>query len=376
MQKKLIAASAAALALSAGANAQEVVKIGYVGPLSGQSAHLGTDTGNGAQMAVDDLNAKGFKINGKAVKFVLLSEDDAGEPKQATSAAQKLVDSKVNGVIGHQTSGTSIPASKIYYDAGIPQISASATSPTYTHQGFNTTFRVVANDYKLGASLGDYAGKKLGAKKIAVIDDRTAYGQGVANEFMKAAKKVPGVQIVGKEFTNDKATDFNAILTSIKAKNPDLIFFGGMDSVGGPMIRQIKNLGIKAKFMGGDGICTEALPKLAGNADDIVTCAEAGGVTPEQEKKIDEFAARYKKRFGKDVQIYAPYGYDAVMAMATAMADAKSADPAKYLPSLFKVKYQGNSGLIAFDQYGDIKDGALTLFTFKNGKKSRIEVVK
>jgi branched-chain amino acid transport system substrate-binding protein len=375
MQRKLIAAGAA-LALAGGAYAQDTVKIGYVGPLSGQSAHLGTDTGNGARMAVDDLNAKGFKINGKAVKFVLLSEDDAGEPKQATAAAQKLVDSKVNGVIGHQTSGTSIPASRIYYDAGIPQISASATSPVYTHQKFNTTFRVVANDNKLGSSLGQYAVGKLGAKKIAVIDDRTAYGQGVADEFMKAARKSAGVQIVAKEFTNDKATDFNAILTSIRGKNPDLVFFGGMDSVGGPLLRQMKALGIKAKFMGGDGICTEAMPKLAGNADDIVTCAEAGGVTPEQEKKIVEFGERYKKRFGKDVQIYAPYGYDAVMAMATAMADAKSADPAKYLPYLFKVKYAGNSGLIAFDQYGDIKDGALTLFTYKNGKKSRLEVVK
>ena len=375
MRIKLIAASVA-LSLAGGAYAQETVKIGYVGPLSGQSAHLGTDTGNGARMAVDDLNAKGFKINGKAVKFVLLSEDDAGEPKQATAAAQKLVDSKVNGVIGHQTSGTSIPASKIYFDAGIPQISASATSPVYTHQKFNTTFRVVANDNKLGASLGQYAVGKLGAKKIAVIDDRTAYGQGVADEFMKAARKSAGVQIVAKEFTNDKATDFNAILTSIRSKNPDLVFFGGMDSVGGPLLRQMKALGIKARLMGGDGICTEAMPKLAGNADDVVTCAEAGGVTPEQEKKIVEFGERYKKRFGKDVQIYAPYGYDAVMAMATAMADAKSADPARYLPFLFKVKYQGNSGTIAFDQYGDIKDGALTLFTYKDGKKSRLEVIK
>jgi branched-chain amino acid transport system substrate-binding protein len=375
MRIKLIAASVA-LSLAGGVHAQETVKIGYVGPLSGQSAHLGTDTGNGARMAVDDLNAKSFKINGKAVKFVLLSEDDAGEPKQATAAAQKLVDSKVNGVIGHQTSGTSIPASKIYFDAGIPQISASATSPVYTHQKFNTTFRVVANDNKLGASLGQYAVGKLGAKKIAVIDDRTAYGQGVADEFMKAARKSAGVQIVAKEFTNDKATDFNAILTSIRSKNPDLVFFGGMDSVGGPLLRQMKALGIKAKLMGGDGICTEAMPKLAGNADEVVTCAEAGGVTPEQEKKIVEFGERYKKRFGKDVQIYAPYGYDAVMAMATAMADAKSADPAKYLPFLFKVKYQGNSGTIAFDQYGDIKDGALTLFTFKDGKKSRLEVIK
>ncbi|QGZ39403.1 amino acid/amide ABC transporter substrate-binding protein (HAAT family) [Pseudoduganella flava] len=377
MQLKLIPLAALLAAGAGGALAQEVVKIGYVGPLSGQSAHLGTDTSNGARLAVEDLNAKGFKIDGKPVKFVLMAEDDAAEPKQATTAAQKLADQKVNGVIGHQTSGTSIPASRIYYNAGIPQISASATSPVYTHQKFNTTFRVVANDNKLGASLGDYAVKKLGAKKVAVIDDRTAYGQGLADEFAKSARKA-GVQIVAREFTNDKATDFNAILTSIRAKNPDLVFFGGMDSVGGPLARQMKALGIKTKLMGGDGICTEAMPRLAGTtvADETIVCAEAGGVTPAQQKTMAEFAARYKKRYGQELQIYAPYSYDATMAMAAAMANAKSADPKKYLPYLAKVSYPGITGTIAFDPLGDIKDGALTLFTFKGGKKTLIEVVK
>ncbi|MYN01718.1 ABC transporter substrate-binding protein [Pseudoduganella sp. DS3] len=375
MQTKTIIA-AIALAFAGAASAQEVVKIGYAGPLSGQSAHLGKDTQSGVQLAVEDLNAKGFKINGKAVKFVMMAEDDAGDPKQGTAAAQKLVDNKVNGVVGHQNSGTSIPASKIYYDAGIPQISASATSPVYTSQGFNTTFRVVANDNKLGGSLGRYATQKLGAKRIAVIDDRTAYGQGVANEFLKEAKKAAGVQIVDKQFTTDKATDFNAILTAIRAKNADLVFFGGMDSVGGPLLRQMKALGIKAKLMGGDGICTEALPKLSGGADDVVVCAEAGGVTPEQEKKLVEFGTRFKKRYGFEVQIYAPYAYDAVMAMAQAMAEAKSADPAKYLPQLQKVKHEGVSGKIAFDAKGDIQDGALTLFGYKAGKKTRLEVIK
>jgi branched-chain amino acid transport system substrate-binding protein len=343
--------------------------------LSGQSAHLGTDTSNGARLAVEDLNAKGFKIDGKAVKFVLMAEDDGAEPKQATAAAQKLADARVNGVIGHQTSGTSIPASRIYYNAGIPQISASATSPVYTRQKFNTTFRVVANDLKLGGTLGKYAVQNLGAKRIAVIDDRTAYGMGVATEFVKGAK---GAQIVDKQFTNDKATDFNAILTSIKSKNPDLVFFGGMDSVGGPLLRQMKALGIKTKLMGGDGICTEAMPKLAGPTagDDAIVCAEAGGVTPAQQKKMEEFAARYRKRYGQELQIYAPYSYDAVMAMATAMAAARSADPKQYLPSLAKVSYPGITGTIAFDPLGDIKDGALTLFTFRGGKKTLIEVVK
>jgi len=366
---------AIALAFAGSAGAQEIIKIGHVAPVSGPSAHLGKDNENGAKMAIEELNAKGFKINGKPVKFVLVLEDDGGDPKQGTTVAQKLVDAKVNGVIGHLNSGTTVPASKIYYDAGIPQISPSATNPVYTKQKFNTTFRVVANDNKLGGTLGKYAVEKLKVKRIAVIDDRTAYGQGVAGEFAKGAKG-PGVSIVDKQFTNDKATDFNAILTSIKAKNPDLVFFGGMDSVGGPLLRQMRALGIKAKYMGGDGVCTESLPKLSGAADENVTCAEAGGVTPELQKNMDDFVARYKKKYNGDVQLYAPYVYDAVMTMATAMADAKSAEPAKYLPFLAKVKHQGVTGLITFDQYGDIKDGALTLYTYTGGKKTKMEVVK
>ncbi|SFU35668.1 branched-chain amino acid ABC transporter substrate-binding protein [Pseudoduganella namucuonensis] len=363
------------LACAAGARAQEVVKIGHVAATSGPSAHLGKEDELGAKMAVEDLNAQGFKINGKAVKFVLLPEDDAADPKQGAAAAQKLVDAKINGIIGHQNSGTTIPASKIYFDAGIPQISASATSPVYTRQGYNTAFRVVANDNKLGGTLGKYAVTKLGAKRIAVIDDRTAYGQGVASEFAKAAKG-PGVSIVAKEFTTDKATDFNAILTKIKSKNPDLVFFGGMDGVGGPLLRQMKALGIKAKYMGGDGICSESLPKLAGGADESVTCAEAGGVTADKKKDLEDFAARFRKKYNMEVQIYAPYAYDAVMTMATAMANAKSADPAKYLPFLHKVQYQGVTGPISFDKYGDINNGALTLYTYKDNKRTVLEVVK
>jgi branched-chain amino acid transport system substrate-binding protein len=370
---------AIALAFAGSAGAQEVIKIGHVGPVSGPSAHLGKDNENGAKMAVEELNAKGFKIDGKPVKFVLQLEDDGSDPKQGTAVAQKLVDAKVNGVIGHLNSGTSIPASKIYYDAGIPQISPATTQTKYTQQGFNSAFRVVANDAKLGGTLGSYAVGKLGAKKIAVIDDRTAYGQGVADEFIKGAKKsLPGVQIVAKEFTNDKATDFNAILTTVKAKNPDLVFFGGMDSVGGPLLRQMKALGIKAKYMGGDGICTEPFAKLAGDAavNGLVTCAEAGGVTGEQQKGMDDFVARYKKKYNADVQIYSPYVYDAVMTMATAMQEAKSSQPAKYLPFLHKIKYQGVTGLISFDAKGDIKDGAMTLFTYTDGKKTKVEVIK
>ena len=370
---------AIAMAFAGSAGAQEVVKIGHVGPISGASAHLGKDNENGARMAIDELNAKGFMINGKKVSLQLLAEDDAADPKQGTAVAQKLVDAKVNGVIGHLNSGTTVPASRIYNDAGIPEISPSSTIPSYTKQGFKGAFRVVANDNKLGGTLGRYAVDTLKAKNIAVIDDRTAYGQGVADEFSKGAKAaMPGVKMVAKEFTSANATDFTAILTSIKAKKPDLIFFGGMDSVGGPMLKQMKALGINAKFMGGDGVCTEALMRLAGDGigEGSVTCAEAGGVDGAQEKVMADFRARYKQKYNFEVQLYAPYVYDAVMTMATAMQNAKSADPVKYLPELKKIKYQGVTGMIQFDALGDIKDGALTLFTFQGGKKIKLGVVR
>ena len=371
--------AAAALLCGGAAYAQDmVVKIGHVGPTSGGIAHLGKDNENAARMAIDELNAKGVMIGGKKAKFELLAEDDAGDPKQGTAVAQKLVDSKVNGVIGHLNSGTSIPASKVYSDAGIPQISPSATNPKFTRQGYKTTFRVVADDVHLGGTLGRYAVKELKGKTIAVIDDRTAYGQGVAEEFTKAVK-ASGGSVADAQYTTDKATDFTAILTQIKSKKPDVVFFGGMDAVAGPMIRQMKQLGITAKFMGGDGICTGELPKLSGGAmvDGQVVCAEAGGVEGTQKAGMDEFYKKYKAKFGIDVQVYAPYVYDALNVMVAAMVKAGSADPAKYLPVLAKTEgYKGVTGIISFDDKGDVKNGALTLYTYKADKRDPIAVVR
>ena len=380
MQVKLnVVVGAVAALLSGAAMSQDmVVKIGHVGPTSGQIAHLGKDNELGARLAIEDLNAKGVMIGGKKVKFELLAEDDAGDPKQGTAAAQKLVDAKVNGVVGHLNSGTSIPASKVYSDAGIPQISPSATNPKFTRNGYKTTFRVVADDVHLGGTLGRYAAKDLKGKSIAVIDDRTAYGQGVADEFEKGVKGAGG-KIVGREFTNDKATDFTAILTSLKGKKPDVVFFGGMDAVAGPMLRQMKQLGIEAKFLGGDGICTGELPKLAAGTmgDGQVVCAEAGGVEGEAKKSMDDFKVKFKSKFNVDVQIYAPYVYDAVNVLAAAMVKANSAEPAKYLPVLAKTAgYKGVTGTIAFDEKGDIKNGALTLYTYKGGAREQLAVVR
>jgi branched-chain amino acid transport system substrate-binding protein len=379
LKKALSVAIVAAFGVAAtGAFAQEtVVKIGHVGPMTGGIAHLGKDNENGAKLAIKDLNAQGLTIGGKKIKFELLSEDDGADPKQGTTVAQKLVDAKVNGVIGHLNSGTTIPASRIYNDAGIPQISPSATNPKYTQQGFKNAYRVVAHDGQLGGTLGQYAVKTFKAKNIAVIDDATAYGEGVANEFKKSAM-ASGAKITATEKTNDKATDFRAILTKIKATNPEVVFFGGMDAVAGPMLKQMKELGIDAKFMGGDGICAADLVKLAGDAigEGKVVCAEAGGITDAEKPKMDAWKARLKAEMGADVQIYAPYVYDSIMVMVEAMKAANSTDPKVYGAKLRATNYKGVTGLISFDDKGDIKNGTLTLHTYKGGKQEKIGVVR
>jgi len=376
-KKEEAAPAAPAAAPAPAADAGAVVKIGHVGPTSGAIAHLGKDNENGARLAIEELNAAGVMIDGKKVTLELVAEDDAADPKQGTAVAQKLVDSKVSGVVGHLNSGTTIPASKIYSDAGIPQVSPSATNPKYTRQGFKTTFRVVADDTQLGGTLGKYAVGTLKGKSIAVIDDRTAYGQGVAEEFAKAVEGAGG-KVVAKEFTTDKATDFNSILTTIKGKKPDVVFFGGMDAVAGPMLKQMKSLGIKAKFMGGDGICSSELVKLGGDAiaDDQVFCAEAGGVEGEAKAGMEEFKTKFKAKFNADVQVYAPYVYDSVKLMVAAMVKAGSSDPAKYLPELAKTDYKGVTGPIVFDEKGDIKNGALTLKTVRGGKLETLAVIR
>lgn len=375
--------STLALALSVAfipVHAQTVVKIGSAASTSGPGAHQGKDTENGARLAIEDLNAKGAMIDGKKVQWVLQAEDDASDPKQGTAVAQKLVDGGVVGVVGHLNSGTTVPASKIYSAAGIPQISPATTSPVYTAQGFKTAFRVVANDKLIGQALARYSLDTLKAKKIAVIDDRTAFGQGLADEFVKGIKATPGgaALIVSRQYTTDKATDFNAILTQIRARKPDVIFYGGMDAVAGPMLKQMKALGIDAKLVSGDGVCSEKLPQLAGDAlgNDKVVCVVAGGIDAGQEAGYNAFVTRYEHRYKLQLQTYAPYAYDAVMTLATAMQQAKSSKPAVFMPVLAKIQYQGVTGKIAFDPKGDLRDAALTLYTYRQGKLTKLKVVR
>jgi branched-chain amino acid transport system substrate-binding protein len=349
------------------------VKIGHVAPLTGPIAHLGKDNENGARLAMEEINKAGLTIDGKKVVLTLVPEDDAEDPKTATQVAQKLVDAKVVGVVGHLNSGTSIPASKIYSDAGITQISPSSTNPDYTKQGFKTTYRLVATDAQQGPALGNYVAKTLNAKTVAIVDDSSQYGKGLADEFEKTVK-ASGLKVVTREASNNKATDFKAILTKIKGSKPDVIMYGGMDATGGPLVKQAAELGIKAKIVGGDGMCTEKLAELAGDAVVNVTCSEAGKALSKMPQGAD-FQKRYKERFNSDVQIYAPFTYDAVYVLVDAMKRANSTDPAKILLVMPDTKMNGLVGNIAFDSKGDMKEGVITLYDFKDKKKTVLDVI-
>jgi branched-chain amino acid transport system substrate-binding protein len=360
----------ALFASAAGAQDEHTVKIAHAGPLSGGIAHIGKDTENGVRLAVDDLNAQNLVIGGKKIKFEIAAEDDAGDPRQATAVAQKLCDQKVAGVVGHLQSGTSIPAATVYEKCGVPHITAAATNPDLTKPGYPTTFRLIANDNALGAALALFAADYLKLKAVAIIDDRTAYGQGVASVF-KATALQKGLKVVGEEFTNDRATDFMAILTSLKSKKPDAVFYGGLDAQAGPMLRQMEQLGMgSVKYFGGDALCTEKLPELAGKTSALqnVTCA-TGGASVDRMQGGVEWKKRYDAKFPGQFQIYSPYAYDAAMVLADAMKRANSVDPKVYVPFISKTQYKGVTANIAFTTKGELTAPAVTLYTFKDNRR-------
>jgi branched-chain amino acid transport system substrate-binding protein len=362
-------------AVSAGvAHADQTVKVGEVAPLTGPASYLGKDTENGAKLAVEEINEKGLVVGGKKVTLVLDAEDDAGDPRQATQVAQKLVDDKVVAVVGHMNSGTTIPASKIYSDAGIVQVSPSATNPAYTLQGFKTAYRVVATDAQQGPALADYAMRTLKVKTVAIVDDATAYGQGLATEFEKRAK-ADGLSVVSHDATNDKATDFRAILTKIKGAHPDVIMYGGLDATGGPFAKQAKQLGMSQKILAGDGLCADDLSKLAGEAADDVICSIAGAPL-EKMPKGPAFMQRYEKRFGTHPVLNSPFAYDAVYVIAEAMKRAGSTAPDKILAAMPATNYEGVLGQTQFDSKGDLVHGTISLYKYVGGKQTLLDYVK
>lgn len=362
------------ISMASEVHADEIVKIGNVAPLTGPSANFGKDTENGARLALEEINKKGLVIGGQKVTLLLDAQDDAGDPRQATQVAQRLVDDKVVAVVGHMNSGTTIPASKIYSDAGITEVSPSATNPAYTQQGFKTAFRVVATDAQQGPALANYAERRLKAKSVAIVDDATAYGQGLADEFEKQGK-ADGIKVLSHDASTDHAVDFRAILTKIKSERPDVIMYGGMDATGGPFIKQARQLGINVKVLAGDGLCTATLPNLAGEAANNLVCSIAGAPL-EKMPNGPGFAKRYQARFGQPPQVNAPFAYDALYVVVDAMMRANSVDTAKILAAMPATNYKGVLGETQFTAQGDLKQGVISLYTFKDGKQTLLEAMK
>jgi branched-chain amino acid transport system substrate-binding protein len=372
---KVIAAAVAAALVSVGCSQQDggaEVKIGHAGPLTGGIAHLGKDNENGARLAIDEANEAKITIDGKQVKFALVAEDDQADPKVGTTVAQKMVDAKVVGVVGHLNSGVTIPASSIYNQATIPMITGSATNPKLTEQGYKNVFRVVARDDQQGPAVASYLAANNKPKLVAVIDDATAYGEGIANEVEKTLKAA-NIEVLPREKGTDKTTDWKAILTKLRGRNPDAVFYGGMDATGGPLLKQGRELGIKAVFSFGDGACTDKMKELAGDAAEGLLCSQAG-IPPQAASK--KFLDAYKKKFNVDPILYSPFTYDAANLLIEAMKKANSTDPKKYLPELQKISFTGASGPISFDDKGDRKDAEITMFSMKGGKLEPIAVIK
>lgn len=371
MKHKYLVSALALAGLAAGAFAQEtVVKIGHSGPLSGAQAFSGKDNENGARLAIEELNAKPITVGGRKVKFELVSEDDQGDPKAGVNVAQKLSDGGIRYVVGPYNSGVAIPASRVYANAGVV-VASVASNPKLTQQGYKNLFRVNASDTQLGSKMALYAAKELKVKTVAVIDDRTAFGQGLAAEFKKQARAA-GMTVAGHEYTTDKSVDFTAILTRLKSKNVEAIFFGGYAPQGGPMARQMRQLGINAKLLGGDTICTAEMGKLGGDAVGSNVLCSQGGALLDKAGSGPAFKAKFKKRFSADPDVYAASYYDAMNLFAQAMQTTNSIDPVKVGAAITAGSYQGVAGTYAFDAKGDMKSSPVTIFTFKGGQPAAI----
>ncbi|BCG04048.1 branched chain amino acid ABC transporter substrate-binding protein (plasmid) [Paraburkholderia sp. PGU19] len=359
------ATACTAVTLTLPAMAQEVVVIGHSAPLTGPQAANGKDNEYGARMAIDELNKQGVLIAGKKVTLKLESQDDQADPKTGVQVAQNLIDRNVVAVLGPYNSGVAIPASRVYNNAGIALLPV-ASNPAITKQGFKNIFRIGASDSQLGGTMGDFAAKELKAKMVAIIDDRSAYGQGIAEQFEQSAK-ANGLEIVDKQFTNGQATDFLGILTALKAKNPDVIFFGGYASQAAPMVKQMRQRGLKAKLLGGDAICTADMGKVAGDAASIVYCSQ-GGTALDQTEEGRQFIKKYKDTYHTDMQVYAVNYYDGVKMLADVMNKAgTTTDKSKLIAQLAKEQYKGIAGTYSFDAEGNLKGAPTTVYVIRNG---------
>lgn len=364
MKKSLVVSLVALAGFAAGGvHAQERIRVGFMSPLTGPQAANGVDNRDGALLAIKELNARGIKLKGKPVTFELDVNDDVADPRQGTQVAQMLADKKINFVLGPYNSGVAMPASRPFNDADVVVFTV-ASNPKVMEQGYANLFRIGASDNQLGGKMATYAAQDLKVKNVAIIDDRTAYGQGVAGEFAEQAKRL-GVKVVATEFTTDKSTDFSAVLTKIRSTNPDAVFFGGYAPQGGLMLRQLRALGMNVPLLGGDGICSSETATLSQLTGDLNVYCTQGGSMLDRSDKGQKFAQRYRQEYKRDPLTYAAAFYDGMNLLATAIEATQSTDSAKIIDHVAKGKFSGVSGEYSYDDKHNLKSSAVTVFGFK-----------
>ncbi|KWI50418.1 branched chain amino acid ABC transporter substrate-binding protein [Burkholderia pseudomultivorans] len=370
MKTKIVVASLVLGAAATGiAHAEQVVTIAISGPLTGPQSVSGKDDENGLRLAIESLNRKPIQVGGQPVRFRMMSEDDQADPRTGVQVAQRLLDQRPVAFFGPQNSGVAIPVARLTSAARVPMLTV-ASNPQLTTLGYDNLFRTGASDSVLGASMAAFAAGKLGAKTAAVIDDRTAYGQGLAEQFIDKAKSL-GLQVVAREFTHSQANDFLGILATIKGKNPDVIFFGGYTAQAAPMARQMVQRGVRAKLLGGDGICSVNMAQVAQAASRNVFCAMSGTGLEGTEPGRD-YIARYRARFKSEPQTYGITYYDGMMLLAKTMEAAQTTDPAKLIPALRSASHRGVAATYAFTKQGELLDAPTTVFTFENGQMTPV----
>jgi branched-chain amino acid transport system substrate-binding protein len=349
--------------LSACAKKGSEIKIGVVAAITGRESSIGNDVVNAVKLAVEEANKSGAFQK----KIKVIAYDDKSDPKEAVNAARKLAnDEDVIAVVGHLTSGCTLPASKIYNEADITMITPSSTNPKITKQGFENVFRTCMTDDVQGAASGEFAVNVLKKRNIAVLHDKTPYGQGLAEEFKKSAAQC-GAKILIYESITPNEMDYSAILIKIKSLNPEALFFGGMYNEGALLTKQMKTLGIKVQFISGDGCYVPEFIKQAGiSAEGAVTSF----VAPPYDKlpSSKEFLAKYRKKYG-EIKTYAPYAYDAANLIIGALKRVTEIDRKEVMLAVASTQnYNGVTGSISFDENGDVESKKVYFYRVQNSK--------
>ena len=346
----------------------KIVKIGHAAPLTGRLASLGKDNENGARLAVEELNTQNIVIGGARIQFQLVGKDDAANPTVGVRVANELVAEGVAGVVGHMNSSTTIPASAVYFAAGIPQISPSATNADYTRHGYTTAFSLTANNAALPQVVAHYAIDTFKPARVVIVTDGTPYGNAATLSFEDTAARAQE-QMLERVVIGPNQTNFTNEAERIRELAPDLVYFGGMDKTAAPLLNAIHAAGADPYFVGDDGICTESMARLADNADKAI-CGISEGKLFSNSAAIDDFKARYKSRFGYEPIAFSPYAYDGVKLLVQAMRKADSTDPKRYLGALKAIDYAGVMNDYQFGPEGDNLYRTVNIYGFKNRRKA------